>query len=286
MRIKRIYSLYAINVLNLIIVLIISFLPSNVLRIILGVPVTLFFPGYTLLAALFPRSGKLNNIERFALNFGTSIAIVSFICLALNYTAWGIRLYPVLISLVVFSFIMSATAWFRMQKQLPEDIIFLHIELKFPSWLKKWSSQSTRDRIVTTVLIVAIIGAIGTLAYIINQPRNLVKYTEFYILGPDGKADTYTHDVKIGESAQVILGIVNHEGQDLNYKVTITIDGLKTGGIDGININDQAKWEQMVTLTPSQIWSKQKVEFTLYKGNATEPYHTLFIWINVFYDVQ
>ena len=49
------------------------------IRIILGLLLVLFLPGYSLIAALFPRRGDLDGIERIALSFGLSIAIVPLI---------------------------------------------------------------------------------------------------------------------------------------------------------------------------------------------------------------
>ncbi len=68
-------------------VAIIILFPSNILRIILGLPFLLFFPGYTLVAALFTRKEGMGSIERVALSFGLSIAVVPLIGLILNYTA-------------------------------------------------------------------------------------------------------------------------------------------------------------------------------------------------------
>ena len=45
------------------------------IRIILGLPLVLFLPGYALIATLFPRKDDLDAIERIALSFGLSIAI-------------------------------------------------------------------------------------------------------------------------------------------------------------------------------------------------------------------
>ena len=67
-------------------------------RIPLGLVMVLFVPGYTLIAALFPKKADLEGIERTALAFGLSIAVVPLIGLGLNYTPWGIRLEPVLFS--------------------------------------------------------------------------------------------------------------------------------------------------------------------------------------------
>jgi len=59
------------------------------LRITLGLLFMVFFPGYTLLSALFPRSGDLNWSERVALSFGISIAVISCIGLILLVVPWG-----------------------------------------------------------------------------------------------------------------------------------------------------------------------------------------------------
>ncbi len=82
-------------------------------RIILGLLFIIFSPGYTLIAALFPAKGSLGGIERLALSFGLSIATVPLIGLLLNYTSWGIRLYPVLFSVLGFIVVMAAIATFR-----------------------------------------------------------------------------------------------------------------------------------------------------------------------------
>jgi uncharacterized membrane protein len=74
-------------------------LPSNVLRIIIGLPFVLFFPGYALVAALFPKKGDLGSIERVAFSFGLSIAVTVLVGLILNCTPWGISLYPILLAL-------------------------------------------------------------------------------------------------------------------------------------------------------------------------------------------
>ncbi|NLA39706.1 MAG: DUF1616 domain-containing protein, partial [Methanomicrobiales archaeon] len=88
-------------------------LNESFLRILFGVAMVLFIPGYALIAALFPARDDLDGIERVALSFGLSIAVVPLIGLALNYTPWGIRLDPILASLTIFTLAMAAVAWYR-----------------------------------------------------------------------------------------------------------------------------------------------------------------------------
>ncbi len=94
-------------------------LNESPVRIILGLPLVLFLPGYSLIALMFPRKGDLDGIEIVALSFGLSIAVVPLLCLALNYTPFGIRLLPILTVLSVFTVSLAICACVRRSK-LPE----------------------------------------------------------------------------------------------------------------------------------------------------------------------
>lgn len=90
--------------LTLIIIYITSILPQLIaLRYFLGTLYVLYLPGYVLVEALYPREGDLKPLERLALSIGLSLAIVPLIGLILNYTPWGIRLGPVLVSLAIYT---------------------------------------------------------------------------------------------------------------------------------------------------------------------------------------
>ena len=103
------------------------------IRIIFGLPLVLFLPGYSLIAALFPRKDDLDGIERIALSFGLSIAITPLLGLALNYTPFGIRLSPVLIVLSVFTIALAIGAYIR-RAMIPEEDRFV-VDIFF--WEKK-----------------------------------------------------------------------------------------------------------------------------------------------------
>jgi len=91
-------------------------------RAVLGFPLVLFAPGYVLVSALFPKEEELDGIERLALSIGLSICVVVFIGLGLNYTPWGIRLKPILLSITAFTLIFTAiTAFRRMRCQADPD---------------------------------------------------------------------------------------------------------------------------------------------------------------------
>ena len=81
--------------------------------VLFGLALVLFLPGYSLVAALFPRRDDLDDIERITLSFGLSIAVVPLLCLGLNYTQYGIRLVPVLLGPSLFTVLLALVAYMR-----------------------------------------------------------------------------------------------------------------------------------------------------------------------------
>ena len=231
------------------------------LRVPLGLAFVLVAPGYAFVAALFPerhwkasdedqegsatargKAGKkepalvaagrrgLEPLERAALSLGLSIAIVPLLGLALNFTPWGIRLAPVLLTIAAFTLACLGAAWWR-RKRLPADERFtLALTVETPAW----SSQRNLDKALTIGLALAVVLATGTLFYVLATPRPGEAFTEFYILGPTGKASCYPSTFRDGAyrlpdpgsdcplaSGNVTVGIVNHEGRDVTYHLRV-----------------------------------------------------------------
>lgn len=251
------------------------------LRIALGLACVLFFPGYTLSAALFPKRGDVDGIERLALGLGLNIAVVPLIGLVLNYTPWGICSYSLLISLSLFIIVMATIAWYRRRRLPPEKRFDPQFGLNLSSLFHLWTLQSRWDKVLTVLLLAAIMGAAGTLAYVVAKPKAAERFTEFYVLGSEGTAEGYPRKVLQGENVGVVLGIVNREHETAEYEVEVTIDGEKLGTVGPITLNREERWEQEVIFTLARAKDKQKVEFLLYKGASTEPHRGLHLWMDV-----
>ena len=263
---------------SLVLAAIILAVPSaKAARIVLGLPFVLFFPGYTLVAALFPRKDDLDAIERVALSLGLSIAVVPLIGLALNYSLWGIRLNPILVFVTLFIVLAAAAALVR-RRMLPMDEAYsVTIDVQLP----RWSEVRLADRLLAVGIVVALV-ALGVTTYFVATSRgSSERFTEFYVLGPGGKAEAYPTLMKVGENATVILGMVNQEGQDTTYQVAVTIDGETADSIDNLSLSDDERWEQSVAIVPTHPGGNQKVEFLLYKESAGEPYRSLHLRIDV-----
>lgn len=262
------------------------------IRTMLGLPMVLFLPGYALVAALFPAKDDLDGIERLALSFGLSIAVVPLIGLGLNYTSWGIRLIPILVLLSVFTLLMCAVAVYR-RAQLPSDKAFsVSVAEVYGSVKPPDSDQpgSRFDRILTIILVISVLVSVVALVYVVVTPKQGEKFTEFYILGMDGKADNYTTHYTLGDSGQVIVGVVNHEYERVKYTMDIRLNNESLSipsNVQSFTLDNNVTWERPVTFAPNSVGNNMKLEFLLYKnGNLSVPYRDLHLWVNVTGDMN
>ena len=163
-----------VNILSALLIAVIAFFPNSPARIILGLPFILFFPGYMLICALFPRRKDLDIIERLALSLGLSIAITSLIGLVLNYTPFGIRLYPVTFSLFLFMLLMSTVAMYRRRTVSPEDAFAPLSQMSISGWFERVKSEfiksNDENRVIKIVAIIAFIFIISALTIIAKTP--------------------------------------------------------------------------------------------------------------------
>jgi len=87
--------------------------PWLYVRYIAGAVYVLYVPGAVFIEMLYPKRDELEDLERFALGVGLSLALVPLVGLALNYTPWGIRLTPIFISLTLMTLVMAVVAVYR-----------------------------------------------------------------------------------------------------------------------------------------------------------------------------
>lgn len=258
----------------------IPWLSETPIRSALGIPVVLFYPGYALIAALFPKKGDLDGIERLALSFGLSIAVVPLMGLALNFTPWGI-IKPILLVINLFTFAMLAIACWRRSKYKEEERFYVPFgDVKKVKQEVFSPEQSRLDRILTVILIVSILASIAMLIYVIVTPKIGERFTEFYILGKSGKAEGYPTSLKVNESGLVIIGIVNHEYEPLNYTFEAKLEGDLLFS-DKAALEHNATFEKPYTITPNKNGTNMKLEFLLYRENNSTPYRDLHLWLNV-----
>ncbi|MCW4000710.1 MAG: DUF1616 domain-containing protein [Candidatus Bathyarchaeota archaeon] len=97
---------------------------ASPIRLVFSSIFVLFLPGYAIIRLLFPikvpittQSQNMDDIERIAMSFGTSIVLVPMVGLILNYTPWGIRLIPLTTCLLLLTVFFAILAVWRSSKQ-------------------------------------------------------------------------------------------------------------------------------------------------------------------------
>jgi uncharacterized membrane protein len=277
------------------------------LRVILGVPLILFLPGYALIAALFPKRSDLDGIERIALSFGLSIAVVPLIGLALNYTPWGIRLDPIVICLSLFTIAMCLAAQYR-RAALPQNeqytVPFAGIRAGILQEFFPKDAPRT-DRILSIILLIAIIAAVATTVFVIVVPKEGEKFSEFFILGEKQKAADYPTRLETGQTGSLSIGIGNHEYRPVNYTVetwlmTMTFDEkTNTSSVQAMDLLDRFTVpiaHNETVITPyhftAQKASYNRIEFLLFADTVpgagvtgmdriNASYRDLHLWLTI-----
>jgi uncharacterized membrane protein len=311
------------------------FLPivnESPIRVIVGLVFVLFVPGYAFIAALFPEAGEsptrspdipddpdseepndasfrgrgIDGIERVALSFGLSIAIVPLIGLVLNFTPFGIRLVPILLSLSAFTIITTAVAAIRRWDLPPEE----RFRVPYEDWIRAGKQEvfqpdSRTDAALNVALGIAVLLAVSSVAYAVAVPPQGEQFSEFYILTEDDDgelvADGYPEEFTVGEPESLYVGIGNNEYETLDYTVVVQLQDVRGEGNESrvVDRTELDRWS--ATVAHNETWIEQqeitvsgeltgedlRLAFLLYIDEpAAQPtrdnaYRDLHLWVTV-----
>jgi len=248
------------------------------LRLLLGITFVLCVPGYVLQAVLFPRMDDLDGPERLALSFGLSVACIAPIALVLDKLPWGIRLWPTVVAegivIAACSVIASVRRWL-----LPIDERFaLKIHVDLGGW---WADQDRTNRILYGVSASAVLVALISATALVGAPKPDDRFTEFYILGPEGLAEDYLREATVGQPAEVTVGVSNREGVAAAYRVKVVNGGQAIGQTDWMQVAPDVVDERTVTFVPYEAGEAVPIEFLLYREGGAEPYRSLRLLLKV-----
>jgi uncharacterized membrane protein len=294
------------------------------LRIVVGLPFVLFIPGYALIAALFPEAGEspaepetddfepedaetrsgIDGIERLALSFGLSIAVVPLIGLALNFTPWGIRLTPIMVSLSLFTLLCTAVAAQR-RRQLPSEERFA---VPYREWYTAGRAElfhpDTRgDAVLNVLLVVSVLLAVGSIGYAVGIPKAGESFSEFYLLTEDDDgdlvADDYPTEFTQGESKSLIVGIGNQEHEAVNYTVVVELQRVQVQNNSTMVLEERSlkrfqtrvahneTWHLNHSIAPQMTGENLRLTYLLYTDDPPQDptvdnaYRELHLWVNV-----
>jgi uncharacterized membrane protein len=249
-----------------------------ILRLALGLVYTLFIPGYVLQRALFPRVKDLDGTERAAFSFILSVAVLAVIALVLNYLPWGIHLWPIVISIGIFIGICLAISTWLRARLLTHD----QVETRTGNDLKKWwADQERGNRVVYIILASTLMVVFLTVMSILLLPKSAERFTEFYMLGPEGQAQEYPRQVAVGQTVSLTVGITNREGAAAVYRIQVKAGDQVLTQAGPVLLGNGGNWEQKLEFTPSTAGDDQQILLLLEREGKPSPYRSLRLWINV-----
>lgn len=248
------------------------------MRILAGLVVVLFWPGYCLQAAVFPRRRELEDRERVALSFGLSIGVVAVMAPVLDRLPWGVRVGPVVIGYALFMLICTGVGAYR-RRNIPEADRYCGIKsMNVADW---WKHTDASVRKAYAVQAVAVLGGVGVMIANMIVPHPGEQYSEFYIVGADGLAEGFIQEVRVGERVEVRCGIGNHEGAAAEYRLEVRQDGELIGRGGSFSLQDGEVLEAAVEFAAAREGDDVKIEFWLIRDADERPYRRLELWMDV-----
>jgi uncharacterized membrane protein len=262
----------------------VPYLQETPVRPMLVLIFVFFIPGYTLIAAVFPRKGVWWG-ERIALSCAFSIATVSLIGLGLSYI-WNLNEGPIAVGLGAFVFIAAAIAYRRRQDVPAEE----RFAVRFPplQMLRERvlpPSDSRFSRMLTVVLILSVLASVSGFIYVLGVPQNAEAFTEFYVLGASGKANDYPTQFFLGQQEPVTVGVVNHENSEQSYQLVIALNNSTTTSTlysQNITLANGQTWQKTIELKPDRAGNDMRIDLLLYRADDyAAPYRSLHLWVTV-----
>lgn len=137
-------------------------------------------------------------------------------------------------------------------------------------------------RVLTWTLACALlVGSLGVVytATVAETPED--SFTEFYILGSDGSAADYPTNLTEGEAAEVTVGVVNNEHEQMTYRVVVRHEE-RTAAEQTIELSAGQQWESELSFTVTEP-GRSRAEILLYRADeeVQSPYRELQMPITV-----
>ena len=274
----------------------------SALRTLLVLPLILLLPGYGLVSVLYPAhdppgperdqadvSPGIGSIERFALSLPLSLGLVASVALVLNFTAYGIRLRPVLagvagltVGLAVLGLLVRLRVPVDNRPPSPVAAVgwlvaapgrYLTVDRNYLA-PRPFVPRNGSQRFLNLILVGSLLVLAVSVGYAAVAPTtNDEQFTEFYLLTKDDSGsftmDGLPHEFESGESQPLYVSIANREGEETRYTTVVTLNGEEIDRFRttvGPGVTKRVR--RPVTL--NQPGERQKLTFLLYKGDPPD----------------
>jgi len=302
---RRSYDLALVGTYAVVAVVVLEVAPlGRIARTLLAGPLILLSPGYAVVAAALPtrsrgeEAGTLDGLERLVAALGTSVAlvVVGSLPLSLAYSD-GLEAAPYRELLAVTTVLFSVVAFGR-RLQYPG-----HRRDGVPDIGETVSKPTPGvvDGLLSAGLVVAMVVAVGAVAYGLATPHDGTSYTSASLLteGEDGDvvAGGYPDEVTEDEAVNLVVAIENRAGTDREYTVVAVLerpdpDGggvvqRRVLGRETVTVEAGETVRQPVAVRPTLIGGRLRLSYYVYRGDPSDDPDPdaadrhLYIWLSV-----
>ena len=253
--------------------------PFGPLQIVLGLPAALFFPGYTLTTALFPRRTDIEAVFRVALSFGLSLALLPMLGLVLNASPWGIRATPMVIGISAMNGALALLAYTRSRHFEPQER-FGFVPIRPLIRLARGGGRGVPwawGALITLGFV--LVG--GSVALRIASPPQTETFTEFYVLGAGGRTDDYVTRFPRGEPVVLQIGVVNQEAEPQTYVVQASVEGRQYGSMGPVALAVGERWDGEIEVTLDEPSGSYRLQLQLFLESGGDPYRELHLFAQI-----
>lgn len=267
---------------------------------VLVLPLFLFIPGYSLLAALFPSTGStaevstlrgpqrmratgIDLVERLVLSYVVSLAILPILGVGLAATPVGLTRASLFAALTIVVVVAVPVAIVR-RSGVPAERQF---SLPIATWLgdlRSWLGDGTAtDSLVNLALVVCVVGAVAMVGFAVLSPPASSQYSQMSLLTESDSGELVAgqlpDQVAVGEEIPVVLEVTNQHDQAQQYSVVVQLQRVnENGGVTERRQLDQfqqrveggSSWRHPHTVTVPTSGDRLRVTYLLYEGQPPE----------------
>lgn len=277
--------------------------------VLLALPIVFVFPGYVVVAGLFPESFRegtggstgLPPLERAVLSVFASLFLVPLAALATNFTPWGIGSVTMLSSVSLVTLAGTAAAHVRRVRVHPDrrlgwtvGDVQAAVERNGPGLgnpvemvSRAVTGNSTAATVLNVVLVFAVVAAVGSVAQAVvfyDGPG----HTETYLLTENESgslvAADYPENLTEGQATPLVLGVENHRTRPVDYTILVRLQRVNSSGnaTEVVETQSVAKFDQRLapgeralvdhTVTPHLTGEGFRLVYMVYAGEPpSEP---------------
>lgn len=209
-------------------------------RVLFGVPLLFFIPGYALVSALFPRSvtysagnaeedifGSLSVSigwrKRVSLSFGSSVILQPLFAIVIAISGFRYTAPTVTSVFISFTLLFTAVAVAR-RNQFPPNQRF---QIPYNQWRMEITNSlgldaSKTSTALSAALVVVIIASLVGVGYAATVPNTDERYTSVTLLAENDNGELIAGnypDSLVGAGAEFSTRIENNEGERVSYTV-------------------------------------------------------------------